>query len=149
MTAVDRCEFFKCFEERIPCGNNYWIMNWGYKYCIRYADPNFVQKFTKSGKKFLKYLNKCLPHALKKLYKSEKKQISCSSISKQAFKAQSQCYQNVESNFCKAFTENKSLFIKVLDKADMFNMDSLAVIKSATNECKPKINLVSLMLSTG
>ncbi len=122
-------------------------MNWGYKYCLRYADPNFVKKFTNSGKKFLKYTNKCLPHALKQIYKSEEVHISCSGISNQAFKAQSECYKNVKSNFCKAFTENKSLFVKILDKKDMFNTDSLAVIQSAASQCRPKISLISLLLS--
>ena len=28
-TQIERCEFFKCFEERFPCGNKYWTMNWG------------------------------------------------------------------------------------------------------------------------
>ena len=28
-TQIERCEFFKCFEERFPCGNKYWVMNWG------------------------------------------------------------------------------------------------------------------------
>jgi hypothetical protein len=28
-TQIEKCEFFKCFEERFPCGNKYWVMNWG------------------------------------------------------------------------------------------------------------------------
>lgn len=148
-SALERCDFFKCFEKRIPCGKDFWIMNWGHKYCTRYANPNFIREFTNSGKKFLNFVNKCLPRALKKLYKIKADQVSCKALSRAAFQAQANCYQHLNSNFCKGFVENKSLFIKVLDKSDFFNMDSISVITNSTKKCHPKINMLSLLFSIG
>ena len=149
MTELERCEFFKCFEERIPCGPEFWIQNWGYKYCVRYANPQFVAKFTPAGKGFLKHLNKCLPKALSKLYKTQLPQVSCKQLSRLAFEAQGKCYQSKRSQFCAAFSENNNLFIKVLDKNDFFNMDSIAMIKNSSAKCTPKLNLMSMLLRSG
>jgi hypothetical protein len=148
ITKIERCEFFKCFEERFPCGNKYWIMNWGYKYCRRYADPEFVAKFTESGKVLLEHVNKCLPKHLERFYKA-KKLLRCKKLNQDAFDVQGKCYQDAQKLFCKAFPDNKDLFMKVLDPADVMNMDSVNMIRKTADKCQPKIDLMSLIFKSG
>ena len=144
VTQLERCEFFKCFEERFPCGNKYWIMNWGYKYCTRYADQEFIDKFTAVGKQMLAHVNKCLPKAFQKFYKS-KKPIKCKKLNQEAFDAQGKCYVEVQDMFCVAFPENMNLFMNVLDTKDLLNFDSLKMIRETAEKCDPKIDLMSLV----
>lgn len=145
MTLMQRCEFFKCFEERFPCGNKFWIMNWGYKYCRRYADPEFTSKFTDRGKVLLEHINKCLPKQLEKFYKT-KKSLNCKRLYNQAFEVQHKCYAEKQKDFCVAFPENKELFIKVLDQSDFLNFDSISMIKKSVEKCEPKINLSDMFM---
>jgi hypothetical protein len=144
ITNMERCEFFKCFEERFACGKQYWIMNWGYKYCRRYADNKFFARFSEEGKKLLEHVNKCLPNHFEKLYKS-KRPLRCKKLSKDAFEAQGKCYQDVQSLFCKAFPENKDLFIEVLDHNDFINLDSISMIRKTAEKCVPAIDFLSMM----
>ena len=132
VTQLNRCEFFKCFEDRFPCGKQYWIMNWGYKYCRRYANSEFTAKFNEDGKKLLEHVNKCLPKHFEKFYKS-KRSLRCKKLSQDAFEAQGRCYQEVQSLFCKAFPENKELFIQVLDNHDFVNLDSISMIRKTAD----------------
>lgn len=144
LSQMERCEFFKCFEDRFPCGKQYWIMNWGYKYCRRYADSKFIEKFTPTGKKLLEHVNKCLPKQFEKNYKS-KRPIRCKKLNNEAFSAQTKCYTDIQKDFCTGFVENKMLFVQVLDNSDLINMESISMIKKASEKCTPKIDLLGLM----
>jgi len=141
----ERCEFFKCFEERYPCGSDYWIMNWGFKYCQRYADESFRAKFTPSGIQLLDHINECLPNRLARFYKT-RRSMKCKRLSHKAFRAQGQCYAQAQELFCKAFPENTDLFINVLDPADFMNFDSIRMIRETANKCSPPIDLFSLVM---
>ena len=143
-----KCDFFKCFEERFPCGQKFWILNWGLKYCRRYAEPNYIQNFTESGKTLIRHVNQCLPKSLEKFYKT-KKTLKCKRLMHEAFEAQGKCYAEVKDLFCKAFPENKHAFIKVLDKSDLLNYDSMMMIKKTADKCVPKIDFVQLMMGSG
>ena len=142
-TQLERCDFFKCFEERFSCGNKFWIMNWGYKYCRRYADQKFIDQFTPDGKTLLSYINQCLPSKLEKFYKS-KRSIRCKTLSNNMFEAQGKCYEEIQKTFCKAFPENSNLFMNILDQSDLMNMDSFSMIKKVADQCEPKIDFFSL-----
>jgi hypothetical protein len=142
-TLTSRCEFFKCFEERFPCGPKYWILNWGYKYCLRYADSKFIAKFTPKGKKMLESINKCLPPQFEKFYNQTN--IRCKRLWHDAFKAQTACYTSIQETFCHAFEENKLHFVKALDYNDLMSSDSTQMIKKATQNCTPKIDLYSIV----
>ena len=142
-----KCDFFKCFEERFPCGQKYWILNWGLKYCRRYAEPTYIQYFTESGKQLIRHVNQCLPKSLEKFYKT-KKTLKCKRLMHDAFEAQGKCYSEVKDLFCKAFPENKLAFIKVLDKSDLLNYDSMMMIKKTADKCVPKIDFVQLMMGS-
>lgn len=139
-TQLERCEFFKCFEERFPCGTKYWVLNWGYKYCRRYANKQFTDKFTTEGKQMLTHLNKCLPSKLEKLYKS-KRPVRCQNLSDNMFGVQANCYEEILPTFCKAFPDNKNLLMNIMDQSDMMNMNSFSMIKKLGDKCVPKLDL--------
>lgn len=121
-------------------------MEWGHKYCLRYANPHVSKKFTENGRKFLKFLNRCLPNELEELYNTDALRVSCNRLDKWAFKAQGRCYQDPESGFCKAFVENQKIFMKTMDQSDIFNKNIFSIVKGATKNCKPKINLISMVI---
>jgi hypothetical protein len=139
-TQLERCEFFKCFEERFPCGTKYWVLNWGYKYCRRYANKQFTDKFSQEGKQMLTHLNKCLPSKLEKLYKS-KRPVRCQNLSDNMFGVQANCYEEILPTFCKAFPDNKNLLMNIMDQSDMMNMNSFSMIKKLGDKCVPKLDL--------
>lgn len=142
---VSRCDFFKCFEERFPCGNRYWMINWGFKYCRRYAESDFNKNFTQTGQQLLKFVNfDCLPKTLEKFYKT-KRSIKCRKLHHDIFEAQTKCYIESKSLFCKGFPENRLLFAKAMDKQDMLNYDSMMMVKKAADKCTPKLDLMSMI----
>ena len=142
ITQIDRCGFFKCFEDRFPCGKTYWIQNWGKKYCLKHADKKTIEQFTKEGVELIKHLDRCLPNKLEKYYLS-KKSLKCKSLTVNMFKAQGECYEEVKETFCKAFPDNMNLFMKILDFSDLWNTDSLEMINKVGANCVPKINFYS------
>ncbi len=143
-SRFEKCNVFKCFEERFPCGKTYWIMNWGFKYCVRYSNSEFIKKFTQKGKLLLDHLTECLPKFLEKYYKSTRA-LNCDRLSTLAFKAQGKCYMEKLELFCVAFPENKDLFIKVLDQNDFLNFDSISMISKVADKCNPKLDLASFI----
>ena len=96
----------------------------------------------------LEYLKECLPKFLGKHYKSNKS-MNCNRLSLLAFKAQGKCYSDILEIFCVAFPENKDLFIKVLDKSDFLNFDSINMISKVADKCNPKLDLSSFIFSSG
>ena len=119
-------------------------MNKRYKYCRRYAAQEFIDKFTLEGKQLLTYINKCLPGKLEKYYKS-KRPVRCKLLSSEMFKSQGACYSEIKSTFCKAFPNNKRLFLNVLDQSDLLNMDSFSMIKDVLDKCEPKVDFFSML----
>lgn len=81
------CEFFKCLEDRFPCGPQYWTMRWGIKYCKKYNDPSIVKTFTVEGQELLNYTYSCITKNLEKTYKS-KAPMKCKRFYDNAFKIQ-------------------------------------------------------------
>ena len=100
------------------------------------------------GKLMLDHLNKCLPRFLEKNYKSSKA-LNCNKLGTTAFKAQGRCYLEILDIFCTAFPENKELLVKVLDRGDFLNLDSINMISKVADKCNPKLDLTSFMFSSG
>ena len=86
VSRLEGCQVFKCFENRFPCGQKYWIMNWGYKYCRRYASQEFINKFTENGKPLVLICNNVMIYFyLNKIMKRKTlirtlKQVMCFSV---------------------------------------------------------------------
>jgi hypothetical protein len=140
---LEKCNFMKCFEKRFSCGPNYWIINWGYKYCVKYADEEFRAKITSKGIEMFNEMNVCMAKKLESYYVSDKA-LNCKNLYRMAFKFQTQCYIDMGENFCEGFRENGSEMMKIIDKRDILNGYSMRMIKKATSICKPDINLMEL-----
>lgn len=144
VTTAERCEFFKCFEERFPCGENYYISNWAYKYCKKYTNEKFLNRITQSGKNMVDYLNKCLPNKLELLYKS-KRALKCRYFYQIGFNFQYNCYKEIQDVFCMGFNENKFEFLKEFDKNDLTNSHMAIIMLKLTERCNPPIDLYSII----
>jgi hypothetical protein len=144
ITTAERCEFFKCFEERFPCGDNYYMSNWAYKYCKKYTSEKFLSSLTKSGVDMVGYLNQCLPQKLESLYKS-KRSLKCRHFYQIGFNLQYNCYKEIQDVFCVGFNENKYEFIKEFDKQDLTNGNMAITMLKLTRNCDPPIDLYSIV----
>lgn len=126
-------------------------MNMGHKYCIRFSEEKFQEKFTENGKKIIDHINKCLPNSTKKIY-TKSRAINCDSLNDNAFKMQQKCYETILNDFCIGFSENKKLFLNSIDTSDLANSASLSMMLTVIGKCKnPTINIFSLLneLSSG
>jgi hypothetical protein len=144
--TASKCEFFRCFEDRFPCGTQYWNLRWGMRYCKKYSDPEVLSTFTPLGRKLLNQTNTCVGLQLEKTYQKDKS-LKCRSFYNNAFKIQSKCYAEDPELFCKSFPENRIQFSKVTDVKDYMDSNFLSMIKGALSKCDPPIDLFSLMSS--
>ena len=129
-----KCEFFRCFEDRFPCGPQYWNLRWGMKYCKKYTDPSIISGFTADAQKFLNQTNTCISHTLERTYQKERS-LKCKDFYQKAFKAQSKCYSNNQALFCKIFPENKNQFNKITEMKDYMDQTFISMIKNALAKC--------------
>jgi hypothetical protein len=139
-----RCEFFRCFEERFPCGPQYWIQRWGTKYCSKYTDKNTFSSFSIDAQRFLNSTNECLAKSLETTYRTDKP-LRCKKFYITAFKSQGKCYSQNIDLFCDIFPKNKVQFSKVTDIKDYMDQYFISMIKSTLGKCNPKMDLFSLM----
>ena len=142
--TIGKCEFFRCFEDRFPCGPQYWNLRWGMKYCKKYTDPEVLDTFTPMGKKLLNQTNTCVGLQLEKIFQKDKT-LKCKSFHQNAFKIQGKCYAENQELFCKSFPENRVQFNKVTDMKDAMDASFLSMIKGALGKCDPPIDIFSLM----
>lgn len=145
---ISRCEFYKCFEERFPCGSGNYVMNLGYKYCRRYSEEDTFKQFTKAGQDLTNHLVYCLPRAFEKIYKT-KKAIRCGQLNKDGYKAQEECYIEVLDSFCNGLQENKNVYGKKMDLMDVISPDGIAIMRRMAERCGKKIDVLQLVLAFG
>ena len=141
-----QCEFFRCFEDRFPCGPQYWNLRWGMKYCKKYSEPEIMDAFTPDAKLFLNRTNTCVGLQLEKIYQKDK-QLKCKSFYQTAFKIQGKCYAENQQLFCNSFPKNRVQFNKITEMRDYMDPSFLTMIKGALAKCTPPIDLFSLMTS--
>lgn len=142
-SLAEKCEFFKCFEKRFPCGLNYYAMNWAHKYCLKHSDSEFYNKLTQTGQFVADQLNICLPQSFEKIYK-QRRSLNCKKFYEHAFKLQTQCYKDIQQKFCEGFAENKNTFLRVIDQNDLMNSLLLNMMQTVVEPCEPKIDLMSI-----
>jgi hypothetical protein len=141
---TEKCNFMKCFEERFPCGPNYWIISWGYKYCLKYADEEFRSKITSKGIEMFNGMDACLLKRLEPYYVSNEA-LNCQNLYTMGFKIQTQCYMNMGETFCEGFRENGYAMMRTTDILDIFK--GYSIMRKATSICKPAISFTNLIFS--
>ncbi|RPA76036.1 hypothetical protein BJ508DRAFT_417762 [Ascobolus immersus RN42] len=81
------CAFYKtCLEDKYKCGEKGYPLNYGYKYCKKFADAK--SKFSTKGQTWVTNTMKCLQ---KKLV-SHTSGSTCTKLEKAAFASHSTCY---------------------------------------------------------
>ena len=141
-----RCEFYKCFEQRFPCGPSYYIMGLGYKYCTRYLP--MLSEFTQSGLDLINHLIECLPLGFEKIY-TKRRSVRCTSLRKEGYALQEKCYMDKIELFCKGMRENRKAFGRSMDISDVLNGDALAMMKRLSEKCGEKGDVLSLAFKYG
>ena len=142
-----RCELYNCFEDRFPCGPEYWILRWGLRYCNKYSDPSVMKSFTIEAKRFLHLTNMCVSSQLEKIYKTSKP-LKCATFYSKAFTMQSKCYAENQDLFCKMLPLNLAALNQITDMEDYMDPNFMEMFQGALAGCNPPIDLASLMASS-
>ena len=142
---VSRCDFYKCFEQRFPCGAKSYIMRMAHKYCIKYHP--FLDEMTQSGVDLVNHMTECMPKGFQTIY-TKRRAIRCRSMRKDGFVILEKCYMEKIELFCQATKEN-SIFKKSMDVMDFLNGDALPMLKRISEKCGEKGDIFSLALNYG
>ena len=142
-----RCEFYKCFEERFPCGAGGYIMAIGHKYCTKYH-PH-LSEFTQSGVDLINHMVECLPRCLAEKVYSKRRSIRCRSMRKEAYSLQEKCYMEKIELFCTGMRENRKAFGRSMDITDVLNGEAIGMMKRLSEKCGEKGDILSLAFKYG
>ncbi|XP_005101218.2 uncharacterized protein LOC101859417 [Aplysia californica] len=108
------CEFYTCFENRLPCGRDWYMLRHGQYYCNKMQ--RLSSTFTDAGQAFLSDAQRCLTQALKPLYQRDN--VDCHSLEHQAVAAITPCF--IDNAFCSVFRDNTDQFARIYDVGDLF-----------------------------
>ncbi|KAK7097296.1 uncharacterized protein [Littorina saxatilis] len=112
------CEFFDCFEQRLPCGRDFYMQRYGNNYCNRFN--TFMESFTEAGQEFLVNSQQCVTRRLLEYYRRD--YINCHDLEHDAIAMIGPCY--MESGFCDIIGDNTEQFIEVFEFNDLFGSGS-------------------------
>ncbi len=140
------CNFFKCFENRFPCGQGYWIVDFGQKYCRK--TEALYSSFTMEARAIINATNACQINFLQAQYSNDRP-MRCKRFYDRAFEAVGKCYDIVSKKFCKVFPQNRKQFLSIFDVKDLQNSMLMSMIRSRLSKCKPPIDIFSLLMSLG
>jgi len=137
------CRFYSCFEERFPCGSTYWMLKWGYKYCVRMKNSSV--NFDKIGQEFLEQISLCLTNKLIQQRYYTLKNINCERLRTAGQKIVHDCYMTNAKLFCNAFHEkNRDCFMQLIDNEDRSDLTIIRTLSSVGQKCTPKKRLIDM-----
>ena len=137
------CRFYSCFEQRFPCGSEYWILKWGYKYCKRME--TFLSNFDKNGKELLKQISACVTNKLIKQRYYTLKSVNCEQLRSAGQRIVHECYMTNTRLFCNAFHgKNRDCFHQLMDSADRYDFSVIRTLSSIGQKCAPKKTLLDM-----
>ncbi|CAF1122039.1 unnamed protein product [Rotaria sp. Silwood1] len=140
---ANNCHFYKCFEERFPCGSSYWILKWGYKYCTRMQKS--LSNFDKNGQELIEQISACLTNKLIKLHYYTMKHINCEQLRVAGQRMVHECYMSSSALFCKAFQgKNRDCLIELIDNEDRQDLTIVRTLISVGQTCRPKKRLADM-----
>ncbi|XP_059161330.1 stanniocalcin-2-like [Physella acuta] len=108
------CDFYTCFERRLPCGREWYILKTGHYYCNKMQ--RHKNSFTPEGQTFIDDAQRCLTQSLKEVYRRE--YIDCHTLEHQAIESISTCF--IENDFCDVLQANADKFFRVYEFSDLF-----------------------------
>lgn len=137
------CHFYSCFEERFPCGPNYWISKWGHKYCLRMKSS--LVNFDKTGQQLIEQISTCITDKLIKQRYYTLNQINCDQLRIAGQRIVHECYMANAKLFCSAFHgKNRDCFGELMDREDQNDFSIIRTLSSVGQKCNPKKRLVDM-----
>ncbi|GFO19596.1 stanniocalcin-like protein [Plakobranchus ocellatus] len=112
--AEGDCEFYNCFEQRLPCGRDYYMLRQGHYYCNKMNTRKHL--FTPAGQQFIENVQQCLMGPLQEIYTREF--IDCHTLEHEAVAAIAPCFN--EHNFCDTLETDSEEFFRVYEIGDLF-----------------------------
>ncbi|XP_025088642.1 uncharacterized protein LOC112560798 [Pomacea canaliculata] len=129
-----RCDFYKCFEDRLPCGEQGYMIKYGQPYCARFE--RVYTAFSPQGQDFINGTSQCLTRGLLHLYRTDT--VDCHRLSHDAFDLISSCYS--ANGFCDVVKENAAVFADVFQARHLFMHGALKIWKEIMEiiyQCNP------------
>lgn len=138
---VNDCEFYRCIEAQLQCGEEGYPLRYGYRYCRRFAERSrhfnnevnvcgfvtlssyFLSLFLQ-GKQWILDVMKCLMKE-SSVYGELLTSNSCTELEHRAFQSHSNCYIN--NGFCSVILQwtNMKEFLSVLQFPDIIGWNFL------------------------
>lgn len=99
------CEHYSHLNEQLGCSNDNYLMSYGYKYCVRYA--NYDSDLLPATQEVLQKIRRCL---VKDLDDASTK-LTCDTVEKFAYDSHVHCY--VDSGYCGIDQVDKGLIVAI------------------------------------
>jgi hypothetical protein len=115
------CQFYTCFEARLPCGRDWYILRSGQYYCNKIQRER--SRFSAAGQQFLDAAQLCLTRSLKSEY--EREYVDCHDLEHAAVANITPCY--TENGFCNLLDSDARNFISVYELRDLFTRGAAKV----------------------
>lgn len=108
------CGFYECFEQRLPCGRDGYMVRSAQYYCnkIEREKPSFSEE----GQQFLDDSKRCMMQRLKEHYQRE--YTDCHDLEHDAVASITPCF--VDYAFCHIFREESGKFFNIYESSDLF-----------------------------
>ncbi|CAF1574772.1 unnamed protein product [Didymodactylos carnosus] len=149
--VYDTCSWYgNCLEQKKSCGKNGYAVNYGLRYCQKFAQN--LAEFSFAGKNWVSKTMNCLQQSLVEAYQDDT--VTCDDITNAAFDSHAKCYVN--SGICSlvlqsaenVFRDMKALG-SVYDFKDFLSWKALKQIDETASACteqSPYLVLLKLIL---
>lgn len=125
------CDFYTCFERRLPCGRDWYILRTGLYYCNKIERQRL--NFSPEGQQFLSDAQRCLTRSLKDLYQRD--YVDCHDLEHDAVANITSCF--TDNGFCNVFETDSQHFFDIYEIRDLFSRGAAKVwrqiVSLATN----------------
>jgi hypothetical protein len=120
------CEFYGCFEDRLGCGREWYIVRHGQYYCNKMQ--RLKENFNEAGQRFLEDAQRCMTQRLKNVYQRD--MVDCHALEHSAVENTTACF--TDNAFCSVFRDNSEHFMDIYEFSDMFTRSSGKLWRAVT-----------------
>ncbi|CAD6184216.1 unnamed protein product [Caenorhabditis auriculariae] len=128
--AESLCKDYLDLEERLGCGEDGYLMHYGYKNCLIFTNEDVRKKFSDVGRTFVDCCRNCL---MADIHKITEKERDCEKIRVAAFKSHVTCY--LQCDFCEVCRSQKLSLLGSYDWRDFFSVLAAKQIVSIVRAC--------------
>ncbi|KAE9549824.1 hypothetical protein FO519_006958 [Halicephalobus sp. NKZ332] len=114
------CNFYQCFEDKVQCGENGYLIGYGKYYCNRFSETQGL--FDSAGQQWIGCVRQCLINFLKPSYDSYPNNPfnhDCNALKNAAFNSHVDCY--LQCGFCNICQKNKQALYETYRLGDIFS----------------------------